>query len=887
MKPMSALLRPIVHSLLVIALFQPIGSHGQTMVVDPLFNVGTALNGAVQRVVLRSDGKLIALGEFTQYGGIAVGGIVLLNADGSMNPSFGSGTGFNGSVHEAVAQPDGKILVCGAFTSYNGVALPGKLIRLLPDGTLDPSFITPVFGLASVADINLLPDGKILLAGNMAVVGQTNVCRLLPNGSPDPTFHTWLAFNASAHTVSRFTDGKVLVAGFFTMVHGVPRSRVCVLNADGSLFTAFDPGSGLSSIPLVAIATSTNRIILAGLISSYNSVPIGDFVALDLDGTVDETFVAGSAFTGAIAHVSEMDDGRLWVSGQLFSYNGVPVARVCRLLPNGTLDPVFTATNAVNFNTIQVVPAADAWYLAGNFTIVDGLPRTRIARIRSCATSNWYADADGDGLGDVNALATSCVPLAGRVTNDDDCDDTDPLVLGPTAWYTDQDGDGFGNVMAPTVQACSAPLGYVAENTDCNDFDPTVHAIRDWYADVDGDGTGDSAVILNACTKPTGYVANGTDCDDSDPLATIIRTWYTDGDGDGFGNLAAPTVSCTAPPNHVTNNTDCNDAAPWITGPTTWYLDNDGDGLGQSGQTTVACAQPAGYSDEGYDCDDNDPEIYLYALCDDGNPLTYYDAIEGDCTCRGQGVRVAPVVFLDVPRTDLYLMQATLFDLGLIPLQEPYTALGYDFQHGVGGFTTTPEMLNPYPMEPEHQAVDWVVVEFRSEHNPGIVVASHPCLLSRSGNIRRPDKFDSPEFSVPQDHYFVSVRHRTHLGVMTSTAIPFVQPALPLLVMMDGQQPLAGGANATKPNGEVSVLWQGDVLSNGDVRYTGANNDRDAVLQRIGGLIPTNTVLGYYNEDVNMDGVVRYTGSNNDRDVILQTIGGTVPTAVRFDHIPD
>jgi len=57
-------------------------------------------------------------------------------------------------------------------------------------------------------------------------------------------------------------------------------------------------------------------------------------------------------------------------------------------------------------------------------------------------------------------------------------------------------------------------------------------------------------------------------------------------------------------------------------------------------------------------------------------------------------------------------------------------------------------------------------------------------------------------------------------------------------------------------------------------------------LVRIGGTVPTNTTAGYWLEDVNLDGVVRYTGGNNDRDPILQNIGGSTPTNTRIGQLP-
>jgi hypothetical protein len=84
----------------------------------------------------------------------------------------------------------------------------------------------------------------------------------------------------------------------------------------------------------------------------------------------------------------------------------------------------------------------------------------------------------------------------------------------------------------------------------------------------------------------------------------------------------------------------------------------------------------------------------------------------------------------------------------------------------------------------------------------------------------------------------------------------------------------------------VRLLWPGDAIRDGRLKYTGAANDRDFILQATGGELPTATVEGYQAGDVNMDGTVKYTGTANDRDVILQVIGSEMPTAVRQEQLP-
>ncbi len=94
------------------------------------------------------------------------------------------------------------------------------------------------------------------------------------------------------------------------------------------------------------------------------------------------------------------------------------------------------------------------------------------------------------------------------------------------------------------------------------------------------------------------------------------------------------------------------------------------------------------------------------------------------------------------------------------------------------------------------------------------------------------------------------------------------------------------GLQAQRNLGGTMVLWMGDCTGDGVVRYTGSLNDRDPILARIGGVIPTSSTPGYWPEDLNLDGVVRYTGGANDRDPILQNIGGVVPTNTRLEQLP-
>lgn len=217
------------------------------------------------------------------------------------------------------------------------------------------------------------------------------------------------------------------------------------------------------------------------------------------------------------------------------------------------------------------------------------------------------------------------------------------------------------------------------------------------------------------------------------------------------------------------------------------------------------------------------------------------------------------------------LMSDGLRANALVPLAQPYTALGYTQVGAIGGTTTEARLAVGGPQA----VVDWVFVELLAPD--GNVVSTRTALLRRNGTVTMPHGSATIVFHVPAGNYHVRVRHRNHLAAIT--AAPIALGTNPLLDLTTAP---TYGTEAQQNLGGVAMLWAGDVNGDGEVRYVGQNNDRDPILVAIGGSTPTNTVSAWYTgTDVNMDGVVKYVGDYNDRDIILQVIGGSVPTAVR------
>ncbi|MBL7939080.1 MAG: hypothetical protein JNL43_06965 [Flavobacteriales bacterium] len=225
-------------------------------------------------------------------------------------------------------------------------------------------------------------------------------------------------------------------------------------------------------------------------------------------------------------------------------------------------------------------------------------------------------------------------------------------------------------------------------------------------------------------------------------------------------------------------------------------------------------------------------------------------------------------------------MHDSLRVANIVPLTEPFTGLGFTHAGGGGGETLPAARLTTTG---DNAIVDWVLVELRSASNPSTIVATQSGVITRAGEVQSTTGSDI-RLSVTNGSYFVALRHRNHLGVMTAAATALT--AAPTTIDFSLASTPTYGTQARKTLGARQLLWAGEVVRDRNVMYTGGGNDRDVILQVIGGIVPTNVANGYLQADGNLDGKVKYTGAANDRDLILSTIGGVVPTNVRPEQLP-
>ncbi len=253
---------------------------------DSTFNQdGTGVNSTVLAIVLQPDNKILIGGLFTTYNEIGRNRIARLDTNGSLDTSFTPGTGANDTIEVIALQPDNKILIAGYFTSYNGVGR-NYIARLNSNGSLDTSFNPGTGANADIWAMTLQSDGKILIGGNFTSFNGTVVrciARLNSNGTLDTTFITDAensgpGVNDIVYTIILQSDGKILIGGNFTLhlnwfinPNFLHMPYIGRLNSNGAPDTSFNQGgTGLDGKVYSIIMQPDGKMLIGGNFTSYN-----------------------------------------------------------------------------------------------------------------------------------------------------------------------------------------------------------------------------------------------------------------------------------------------------------------------------------------------------------------------------------------------------------------------------------------------------------------------------------------------------------------------------------------------------------------------------------------------------------------------------------------
>ncbi len=331
---------------------------------------------SVEDIAVQTDGKIIVVGGIVNIGGTQRRGIARLNVDGTLDPTFDPGTGTTSNVRTVDLQPDGKVLIGGSFTTFNGISRRG-VARLNSDGSVDSSFAANVNvgGVApTVYSLMMQSDGKIVISGNFTnvnSVGRNNIARVNSDGSLDNTFNASIPHdnsNPAVFAISVLQSQSILIGGSFSNVNEVFRVGFAALNPDGTLADSFGQGAGDVGRIEKMIRLPDGKIVITGGFSHINGIFRRGVVRLNDDGTVDPLFNTGSGVEGPVTSLAVQTDGKVIIGGRIDSYNGIGRGNLTRINPDGSLDTSFPQGVTVNFLVLDIAIQSDNKIIAvGSF----------------------------------------------------------------------------------------------------------------------------------------------------------------------------------------------------------------------------------------------------------------------------------------------------------------------------------------------------------------------------------------------------------------------------------------------------------------------------------------------------------------------------------------
>ncbi len=202
-------------------------------------------------------------------------------------------------------------------------------------------------------------------------------------------------------------------------------------------------------------------------------------------------------------------------------------------------------------------------------------------------------------------------------------------------------------------------------------------------------------------------------------------------------------------------------------------------------------------------------------------------------------------------------MGTELVTAGYVPLSQPYNVSPF--------FYTGNENVGAIPAN----VVDWVIVELRSSIS--VVTATRAAFIKQDGKIVDLDGTSPVKFNnAINGNYYIAVRHRNHLGILTPTALALGNGTVSHNFTTAQTQAYSAGIGVEpfmkNLGGGKFAMWGGNAFNNTQIRYNGGpNNDKLTIIAQ-------DTFVGYFQGDVDMNGVVEQYGS--DMALLLAICGG-------------
>ncbi|HSH67693.1 MAG TPA: delta-60 repeat domain-containing protein, partial [Bacteroidia bacterium] len=309
---------------------------------------------AVQCVSVQIDNKLVIGGNFYEINGLIANNIARLNPDGSFDYTFNQRRGCNGSILTIAKQANNCLLIGGEFSRYN-YQFVSNIARLKKNGELDFSFFTGKGTNGKVYSIAVQADGKILIGGSFTSYNGNscnNIARLNADGSFDPSFKD-VKTDDIVRKIRIDEEGRILIGGDFNTVNNQPHIGVARVQTDGTLDESFHPFIDYTGCVYDCKIAYNGAIYLAlNYKNTFDSWIDSKIERLHSDGTIDSTFKIPEALLSKINAIELTDDNHLFAAGMGYyaePWFYPPSGIIVKLSEEGSRDSVFHYKQLQNF----------------------------------------------------------------------------------------------------------------------------------------------------------------------------------------------------------------------------------------------------------------------------------------------------------------------------------------------------------------------------------------------------------------------------------------------------------------------------------------------------------------------------------------------------------
>lgn len=424
-------------------------------------------------------------------------------------------------------------------------------------------------------------------------------------------------------------------------------------------------------------------------------------------------------------------------------------------------------------------------------------------------------------------------------SDNDGLTDYEEAALGTDPEATDTDNDGLSDYAE--LAGVDGDRATAADNTNPLD------------ADSDDDGLSDGAELAGMDGDPATAVDN-TDPNNADSDADGVQ------DGTESG-VTAPVLAgiSTGSAALVFAGTDVAlfiaDSDPASrTDPNNPDTDGGGDCDGANAVTSICVA--------GEDADNNGA-----IGADETDPLLANDDFTQRVQLQLRAMLQGPFDYATG------LMHDQLRTKAILPTQQPYTAVPFQYDG-------TEQLASALYQVSDHDAVvDWVLAELRAVNDPDTVLATKALLIQRDGDV-----IDAASGAliwrpkgVASGTYYVVLRHRNHLSVMTAAGVTLTHDSPVLIDFSVPSTAVRGDYTRLEIDGQ-ALMYAGDVSADHRAIANGPEQDSTILLSEVlssagNPQFNANYLLrGYYQSDLNMDGKTIFTGPDNDTNILLTSV---------------